>query len=226
MSANEYLEEAAYQHIKNKIVRREIFPGSRILQEKIVQETGISRTPVYQAILRLKHEGYVDLLPKRGATVVNPTAKEILDVFEFRIFIETDLVRRVCPIISDECLDEIEYYANEQERLYTTHDIQTFNDLNRKFHTTLCKESNNMYYEKFLQELFNKTDIFLLFYDRYIMLSPEESATLREHKQIMSALRARDTDACVRYVREHIETTRKHLDIFMPMKNSPEPQIK
>ena len=213
MSINENLEEAAYQHIKNKIIQRDLFPGSRILQETIVQETGISRTPVYQAILRLKHEGYVDLLPKRGAAVIKPTAREIYDTYDFRILLETDLIRRVCSIITEERLDEMEYYANEQSRLYSTGNIQVFNELNRKFHMTLCAQEDNKYYEKFLQELHNKCDIYLLFYDIYKMQTPEESSTLCAHRKILSALRDRDEQACVRLMREHLETTRSRLNV-------------
>jgi len=213
VNKNRYLEEVAYQHIKNKIIQREIFPGCRILQETIVQETGISRTPVFQAILRLKHEGYVDLLPKRGAAVISPTAKEIYDTYDFRILLETDLIRRVCPIITEERLDEMEHYANEQSRLYANGNIQVFNDLNRKFHLTLCAQEDNKYYEKFLHELYNKCDIYLLFYDIYKIQTPEESSTLRYHRKILSALRNRDVEACVRLMREHLEITRNRLDL-------------
>ena len=213
MNKNESLEEAAYQHIKNKIIQREIFHGSRILQETIVQETGISRTPVYQAILRLKHEGYVDFLPKRGAAVIKPTAKDIHDAYDFRVLLETNLIRRVCHVITKDRIDEMEHYVNEQSRLYATGNIQVFNDLNRKFHLTLCAQEDNKYYEKVLHELYNKCDIYLLFYDRYKMQKPEESSTLRAHRKIISALRERDEEACVRLMKEHIEITRNHLDL-------------
>jgi DNA-binding GntR family transcriptional regulator len=127
----------------------------------------------------------------------------------------------VCPIISDERINEMEHIATEQERLYSTGDIEIFNDLNRKFHLSICKDVDNIYYEKFLNELINICDIYILFFDRFVMQKPEESATLREHRNIIAALRAHDVEECVLTMKLHHETTLNQLDTSMFKRTTP-----
>ena len=87
--------ERVYQHVRAGILSRR-FPDNDLLSEgRIALETGLSRTPVREALLRLEGEGMVALLPKRGALVLPVSAAEWHDVLATRELVETHCVRRV-----------------------------------------------------------------------------------------------------------------------------------
>ena len=66
-SKNSPAEEVVYHYIKDQIVSRALFPGTRILQEEVAQITGVSRTPIKAAFERLSFEGLIDISPNKGA---------------------------------------------------------------------------------------------------------------------------------------------------------------
>ena len=59
-------------YIKNQIVTKAIYPGTRIVEEELVRETGVSRTPVRSALMRLAYDGLIQQQPNRGAVVAKP----------------------------------------------------------------------------------------------------------------------------------------------------------
>ena len=63
------LAESAYRLIEEMIVLRELPPGSMISESRLAEEVGCGRTPVREALLRLKHEGFIEVFPSRGAMV-------------------------------------------------------------------------------------------------------------------------------------------------------------
>ena len=58
--------DIVYDYIKNQIVTKAIYPGTRIMEEDLVRETGVSRTPVRSALMRLAYDGLIQQQPNRG----------------------------------------------------------------------------------------------------------------------------------------------------------------
>lgn len=59
-------QDIVYQYVKNQIIGKSMFPGNRIIEDDIIRETGTSRTSIRPALLRLKYEGLVEMIPNRG----------------------------------------------------------------------------------------------------------------------------------------------------------------
>ena len=212
------VEEVVYHYIKDQIVSRALFPGTRILQEEVAQETGVSRTPIKAAFERLSYEGLIDISPNKGACVANPSVDEITAAYECRLLLESEFAKMACGKISEEGLKEMDKCMVEHYNDLCNHDLQNFIDSNRRFHMEICKAIGNPFYELFLNQLFNKCDIYILFYDKFFQLSPETSATLRDHQRIVDAFRTKDQNLCVELVRGHIQTTLDQLDINMAVR--------
>lgn len=106
--------DRAYEWIKEAVLGAR-FPEGAFLEEKIVcDEAGVSRTPVREAFHRLAAEGFIDLLPRRGAQVRRVTASELVETFEMRRVLEIHGFGIVCdkqlpmPAWLDEHLDRME----------------------------------------------------------------------------------------------------------------------
>lgn len=76
------LSVQASKWIADKIIQGEFAPGSRIMEEKIAEELGISRGPVREALLILQKQRLITLLPRRGAIVKKITASEITELYD------------------------------------------------------------------------------------------------------------------------------------------------
>ena len=59
----------AYEYIRNKIITKTVFPGNRIIEEEIVHELGVSRTSIRTAMQRLQYEGFLEIVPNKGAHI-------------------------------------------------------------------------------------------------------------------------------------------------------------
>ncbi len=85
--------DRVYQHVRAGILTRRLADNDLLAEGRIADETGVSRTPVREALLRLEAEGMVRLLPKRGALVLPVSAQEWRDVLSTRELVETHCVR-------------------------------------------------------------------------------------------------------------------------------------
>lgn len=87
--------DRVYQHVRAGILTRRFADNDLLAEGRIAAETGVSRTPVREALLRLEADGMVRLLPKRGALVLPVSAQEWRDVLSTRELVETHCVQVV-----------------------------------------------------------------------------------------------------------------------------------
>ena len=131
---NPNLREQVYDIIKNMIVHREIAPGEKINEEQIAKQTGVSRTPIREALCRLDNEKIIEMIPRKGAFVIRQSEETVREVLEIREVLE-GLVTRLATIHIDEkttlgklekCLDKISGVPDEDRFLmkYTQSDVQ------------------------------------------------------------------------------------------------------
>ena len=81
-------QDIVYQYVKNQIIGKSMFPGNRIIEDDIIRETGTSRTSIRPALLRLKYEGLVEMIPNRGAFVAKPSEEDLRQVYRVREVLE------------------------------------------------------------------------------------------------------------------------------------------
>ena len=93
--------DIVYDYIKNQIVTKAIYPGTRIVEEDLVRETGVSRTPVRSALMRLAYDGLIQQQPNRGAVVAKPSATDLRQVYEARAVLEVGAFRAAVHRRSD-----------------------------------------------------------------------------------------------------------------------------
>ena len=192
MASNTGIQDV-YDHVKQKIISREFFPGNRIVEEDLASEMGTSRTTVRSAISRLAFDGLVDVVPKKGTYVAKPTMEDMEEVYELRRILESEAVRKAVPRIGEDALKRMEECIADQVELEKHYNMQEYVKINRAFHSEIARASGNAYLEKFLDELFNKTAIFLTFYDR----SVTNLDSIETHTKILNAIREGDTEKAV-----------------------------
>ncbi len=206
-------EEYIYNLVKDRIIKRELFPKNKITELQLAEETGISRTPIRMALQKLSYEGLIDLIPNRGAFVSSPTLKEIVSVYECKNVLEAAAIEKACLYITDhelEILEEILSYGIQE---HTNKDLQSFILMNKEFHMTIARISRNKCYEKFINELIDKSNVYLIFYDTFISIPTEESIAIKQHYKILNALRSKNIDECIEASINHNKVTLERLNL-------------
>lgn len=193
--------DIVYDYIKNQIVTKAIYPGTHIVEEELVRETGVSRTPVRSALMRLAYDGLIQQQPNRGAVVAKPSATDLRQVYEARAVLEVGAFRAAVHRRSDESVLQMDQNLQKQQDLTNLFNMTEYVQLNREFHWIITMEAQNAYYEKYLNELQNKVATYLLFWDS----STTNSLSLDLHLRIFEAFRDRDEQKGVLALMEDLQ---------------------
>src|SRR5690606_19002933 len=101
------LKDAAYESIKEQILREELAPGAFLSERKLAQALQIGLTPVRHALQRLADEGFLKISPRQGAYVTDMSVDEVLDIYEIRKVLESFVVSKISGRLSRAELDRL-----------------------------------------------------------------------------------------------------------------------
>jgi DNA-binding GntR family transcriptional regulator len=138
-------KEAAYRHVRSEIVARPASEPYFLAEEAVAAALDMSRTPVREAFLRLEAEGFLTLVPRKGALVRPITEREIVEVMEVRQLIERSAAAKA--VASEEQRDQLVARLRELDgelrELAEGADVSAFIDCDRRFHEEVVIAANN-----------------------------------------------------------------------------------
>lgn len=175
--------------------------GAQIRQEEIASQYEVSRMPVREAFRQLEAEGLLVVYPGRGAFVNRLSTDEIQEIYDIRILLEGDAIRRAVPHLTPAMLARA---GSLLEQLDTAPDGQSFGRLDEAFHAALYAPADRPRLLELINTLRNQVTQFL--YAASPMQTYRDSA-LHEHRRIMDACHAGDVDAAVAAVEEHLSNS-------------------
>ena len=107
------LRDIVFKTLREAIITGDLKPGERLMEIKLANELGVSRTPAREAIRKLELEGLVLMIPRKGAVVAEITEKSLRDVLEVRGSLEELAVELACERITQEQIEELkEIYSD------------------------------------------------------------------------------------------------------------------
>lgn len=127
-------QDEAYVAIQKKIMHIELKPGERIIKKELEQALGIGATPVREAILRLRREGLLSVLPQSGTFVSRINLEEVYQARFVRENIEKLVIAEAIPKTTTEQLSELRKIISLQEVYLNSNDYDSFFNLDEKFH--------------------------------------------------------------------------------------------
>jgi GntR family transcriptional regulator, rspAB operon transcriptional repressor len=200
------LKDRAYQNIKFQIIRGNLRPGTRLLEEELAKAMSISRAPIREAFNKLEKEGFVTILPRKGAAVSNVTTEIIEDIFEIRETLELLAVKKsLGKIFIDELEkvgDNFKEFINKSENAENR--IQ-YLVLDKIFHDLLSQNCGN---KKLIELLANLQE--QIHWLRNISLKRTTfSGSVREHLAIIEALKGNDKKLITKTLLQHLERAKE-----------------
>lgn len=205
-------------YIRSKILSGEYGPDGRLVEWRIAEELGVSRTPVRQALTTLEAEGLVEIFPNRGAIVASFSSDEVWKVYDIRASLEGLGARRAAERIEEAELDTLRDLAEEMELLdmrLRRSDVapgrlgdQTHKELvrrlvnaNQDFHHAIVAASGN----RRLETLVRRTVQIPMVLKAFSYYRPDERAvTNHQHRKIVWALESGDSIRAELVMTEHI----------------------
>lgn len=213
LAAGSTLVSRVYEVLKDRILSRELRPGTRLKHADLASALGVSSTPVREAIKQLEKDGLVEAHPYRGSIVKRMSAKEIRDIQEVRIALESLATRLAASVITDSQLQELGRYAADYESALESDDRALGITSDLAFHELILKVAGNTVLLAIASEL--ATRIQVVRQVDWGQMSRTQS--LHGHRLILDALRTRNGAGAARLMAEHIgRGTSKVLQALAP----------
>lgn len=201
MSESSLPDKIATQ-LRRDILRGVLPPGTPVKERDHAAELGVSRTPLREAIRILAKEGLVQLRPARSPIVAKPSFEEVAHNIEVMTALEVLSARLACERASDAQIDQIAAVAEHMAAEYDSLDMLDVFELDMGFHRAIAAAAGNPVLAEIHQALLAR-----LWRARYLSASRKRSRdrVLRQHAQIVAALRARDAVAVAAEVQAHLD---------------------
>jgi DNA-binding GntR family transcriptional regulator len=193
--------DQVYEVLRERIASGEIERGSRMHQEDLAQEFGVSRTPVREALRRLAAEGLVDLFANRGARVATATDEQLRSSYETRLVVEPGAARMAAARRLDEPIALMRAAIADEERAGRS-PAKLFK-ANRAFHLALVKGTGNPQLVQFMEHVWIGRIGATLYEDR--LDAPGLTADHDAHSSIADAIEAGDGARAEELTRGHLQ---------------------
>ena len=203
------LGQRVYQTLREAILSLAYRPGEILRKPEICEALGVSRSPVADAVARLATEGLVDVVPQAGTFVARFSMEEIREGAFLREAIEVAAVERVAEAITEDQLTQLRRNLTVQAALIADGDVPGFYQMDAAMHELILSFTG-------FRRLAQVSETAWLHVNRarqLILPVPGRiSATLDEHRAILTALEARDPAAARLATRHHLRQLITYLE--------------
>ncbi len=196
------LRERIVETIRDAIIRGNLKPGERVAESEVARSLGISRTPIREAFRQLESEGFLTVMPRKGAVVSSFSEKDIEEFYEVKALLEGEAARLAQPKMGHRETQRLRE-LNEMMRLAAERgDAKTVFRAHNEFHATFVDLCGNDKLRELIHQLMSQFARF-----RYLLsVKGEVQDSLNQHEQIILAFESGDADRVAKLVRENART--------------------
>ena len=202
------LREMVLNVLREAIMFGKLPPGERLMEVQLAEELGVSRTPVREAIRHLELEGFVVMVPRKGAYVASLSAKDITNVFEVRTAMEVLAAGLAAERATPEEVEELRRLCDGCSQVWANDDMESWTKLDNSFHDLIYKSTHN-------DKLVSIASTIAEQMNRYKRMSFSTSKLRHisgeEHFLIFNAIASKDVAEARKQAENHIENTQKAL---------------
>lgn len=197
------LSDAVYNTLKWRILTLELRPGALFREEDLGKLVGYGRTPVHQALHRLKYDGLVDIIPRKGVIVRAYSAREINDLIEARLPIEMEMTRLAAARATPEKIARLRERLAQGPELLARGDREGLMVLDRAFHRGIAECTENQVLIDVLEKLHQRSMI--LWFVSVSSDGRQYDIVQEEHERILDCIASGDASAAAQSMRRHLE---------------------
>ena len=183
------LREKILETIREAILKGNLKPGEKVAEPELAERFGISRTPIREAFRQLESEGYLTVIPRKGAVVAALSEQDVQEYYAIKSILEGYAAELAADKLSEKELEKLEAINERLKKLAAEEDVKTFYRVHNEFHELFLKASGNNKLVELIQQLgmkFNRL--------RMASLSVEGrmNISVAEHEKLLEAFRRHD----------------------------------
>jgi DNA-binding GntR family transcriptional regulator len=201
------LADQVFEKLESDIIHGVYARGEVLTELKLVEQLGVSRTPIREALRRLEQERLIEDTPK-GSVVLGITPDDLLDIMNIREQIECLAAYYACVNMTPEGLKELEEIVDLQDFYFSKWDTDRLRQADDRFHDAICELSRRTVIRDTLVPLHRKTRRY-----RKSAIQNKDRAvlSLQEHRAIFNALKEGDPENAKDVMKAHIAKAKKHM---------------
>jgi len=196
------LREKILENIRDAIISGAIKAGSRVSEPDLAERYGISRTPIREAFRQLESEGYLTVIPRKGAVVSEFSEKDVEEFYAIKSILEGYAARRACEKLTPKELDRLQAINDRLAELASHNDIKMFFKIHNDFHDVFIKAADNEKLRELIGSLVTRFQRLRLM---SISLPGRMGISVQEHEKIIEAFRRKDGETAEMLVRKNAE---------------------
>ena len=193
-------QDAVLASLRSDILTGSLGPGDQIVQDALAEKYGVSRVPLREALKALETEGQVVYHPHRGYFVAELSVEDLREVYRLRTILESEAIREAVPTLSDADVASLADIQEEIDEAAAEGDVIAMTSANRRFHFAIFDASGLPRLSRLLRQLWEATDAYRAL---YYGSAENRLRVAGEHKDMLDALRARDTERLIALHDQH-----------------------
>lgn len=199
------LTESVLEHLREQIVSGKLELGAAISERQLAESLNVSKTPVREALAQLRNEGLVDVVPQKGAYVFSLSAREVIEICEFRIALETAALKTVLERNPGPFVKDVEKTVTAMDEALAAGDVTTYLGLDTEFHAAAFRHCENHY----MSESYNRYAGKIAALRTHLAAKPMHTKlSFGEHVELLEAFRRRDMPDVENILLKHIGRTK------------------
>ncbi len=202
------IQQAVADAVRTRVISGQLPAGTRIDQDALAAEFSVSRMPVREALRQLGAEGFVTIVPHRGAIVTALSPAEVEEIYEIRAALEGVAARHASQTLT---ADDLERLRKVLAAIRNEKQIDTWVALNAEFHNAINQASMRPRLLELIQRFREQSQPYIRLYVQRLHKSTQAR---KEHRAILEALADRDADRAEAAVRAHLVGTGRSVAAF------------
>jgi DNA-binding GntR family transcriptional regulator len=196
------LRESILETIRDAITSGVLKPGEKVAEPELAERFGISRTPIREAFRQLESEGYLTVIPRKGAVVASFSERDIEEFYAIKSILEGYAARLACNNLSEREIDRLNAINNKLDQMAQGGDVKHFFKVHNDFHDLFIKAADN---EKLMDLINMLVQKFQRLRIASLSIPGRMDVSVQEHWKIIDAFRRRDPDLAEQLVRKNAE---------------------
>lgn len=196
------LREKILETIRDAIMSGALKPGEKVAEPELAERFGISRTPIREAFRQLESEGYLTVIPRKGAEVASFSQRDIEEFYAIKSILEGYAARRACENLTERELEKLGAINDKLRQMADEGDVKHFFKVHNDFHDLFIRAANNDKLHEMIDNLVNKFQRLRI---ASLSLPGRMLISVEEHDKIIEAFRKRNADLAERLVRKNAE---------------------
>lgn len=194
------LREKILENIRDAILKGTLKAGERVSEPDLAERYGISRTPIREAFRQLESEGYLTVVPRKGAVVTSLSERDVAEFYEIKSILEGYAANLAAQKLTDKEIERLITINKRLADLAAAGDVKTFFRVHDEFHELFLRASGNHKLLELIQQLLKKFNRLRI---ASLSLPGRMEVSVQEHEKIIEAFRNRDGAAANNLVQKN-----------------------